>query len=534
MTASQSPPGYITAHDAGTTIRTVELFIGVSSVLLGLDQLLIIQPNLYFENEPGSLLPMRAALVGCGVLGWLSANRIEPRSAAYLASIGLAVAGPLRGWAFLQGQAAAWLATAVSGAAMIGVGAWARRFKQLSAAPLNLASTKHILLSPAPLGFILLGLCVGAVLSNLVGTVRASLAIAGATAAAAMLIPFTRESAPAIRRRAVLGRWFGGVLMLCYAAAALAVESRLPLHLVTSSSHPIVALTASERCSLEITAGQGAMHLFVDGELRISTFDEKRWAESMVLPALARVRQPVAALVLSTGEGIIERELLRDSGINSVVSVVRCRLVPDAARRSTWLRKLTRDALNSPRVSVIERDPAAYLASTEPRPFDVIVVDLPDPSGPLQSKYYSKYFYEQLAARMSADSILVVQATSARRSPRTFATISATLEAAGLVLQPAVVPLISRGEWNLLFAAKQRFPAPVRPEWLASSLESTTPKQFFHPWPDTFPPTGFVASPSTLYDAKALHWFERESESTELRPNDFGSSPGSETEATDG
>jgi spermidine synthase/lysophospholipase L1-like esterase len=364
-------------------------------------------------------------------------------------------------------------------------------------------------LHPFVAAVMLLGLCVAAVLAATFGPMRASVACAGGLCLAAILCSSATTSDNR-HRWVALERGVGCALLAVYAVGAYAIERLLPLRLVLTSSHPTATFLESERCTLQVTSGQGEYHLFVNAELRFSTFDDRRWSESLVRPALARSQHPRRALVLSTGEGLIERELLKDPEIASVTSVARCDLVPAFARQSAWLKNLTHDAMNSARVSIQQRDPLAFLVNSPLLPYDVVIVDLPDPAGPLESKYYSRYFYQQLFDRMHDGSILVVQATSARRSPRTFATIGATMQAAGFSIEGAFVPLISRGEWSLYLAAKGNVPAPMRPEWLHDTLASSIPGQFAHPWPDTLPPAGFSAEPSLLYDAKVFDWFEYE------------------------
>lgn len=515
-----APPGYAVLPDGNAKGRAViELFLFVAAVLLAIDQLIIVQPDLYLHTglSPNQF-DARVLLWGCSFSGWLATrwrrwHRSHGGIALLMASLGIAASGVLQFWAMSQDRFATWLAQLPSALAMLTLGACLgtiprtihRRYAQVDFA--------RVLLQPFVAASLLALLCVAAVLSNTIGPIRSGLAVAGALAALATLqaAPMGASDSRAFAR-ARLGQHLGQGLLVMYAVAAFLTERFVPLHRVLTSSHPITYFAESDRCTLQVSSGQGAYHVFVDGELRFSTFDERRWAESLVKPALAHVRFPRSAMVLSTGEGLIERELLTDPNIASVTSVVRCPLVPAMARRSGWLRHLTLDAMNSPKVRVVERDPAAYLASTPPETYDVIIVDLPDPSGPRQTKYYSRYFYRLLAARMRSDSILVVQATSARRSPRTYATIGATLQASGLNTRPEVVPLISRGEWSLYLCAKSPIGLPLRPERQANSLAGTTPAQFFHPWPDCLPPDGFVAEPSTLNDAKVLDWFELESE----------------------
>jgi len=508
---SSTPLGYAaTFRPNGVAATAIELLIIVASLLLTVDQLFIVQPDLYLHDGtlPSKTL-LRASLIACTTVGWL-VLRLPFTYAIGLTSLAVAASGPMQFWAFGRGEASLVVAHVPAILGALALGAATRRTPKALAERAAPETFARVLLHPVLAVVLLFALCLVAVLSNAIGPLRASLATAGGLATAQIL---------ATERHAMtVGRWLGFIALGAYSTGAVVVEHFLPLHLVLTSSHPIVYAANSERCRLEISSGQGAYHLFVDSELRFSTFDEKRWADALVRPALARVRQPKRALVLSTGEGLIERNLLEDTSIESITSVVRCRLVADNSRHSAWLRRLTHDALNSPRVSSIERDPAAFLTDPVRERFDLIIVDLPDPATPRESKYYSRYFYRQLAARLEPGAVLVTQATSARRSPKTFATIGATIRAAGLTLQPGMVPLVSRGEWSLYLAAADRIPPVVRPEWLATSLAGRIPLQFAHPWPDTLAPADFEAVPSTLHDATVLDWFERESE-VELPPH---------------
>jgi predicted membrane-bound spermidine synthase len=531
-----SPPGYAaSSRPNGTVAVALELFVSTASLLLALDQLLIVQPDLYSHTGVGpSKALARLVLLGCGLIGWRAAAtastpcedhppraqhryglrcRFTGAAAMLLGSVGLAISGLAHFWAFDRGSLVTGAAILPSALALFGIGGGVQRLP--TSLPTRLGSERiaQVLLNPFIAVGMLAGLCTAAVLSNSIGPIRSSFCIAGGLAAAAALSTGGRgtEQAHTLAFVATTQRSVSFALLVTYAICATVTERFVPLRRVVTSSHPIVFLARSDRCTLEVTSGQGAYHLFVDDELRFSTFDEKRWAEALVKPALARVRQPRRALVLSTGEGLIERELLKDPGIESITSVTRCGLVPRLARRGAWLRLLSRDAMNSPRVSVVELDPAAFLVSRDQTPYDLVIVDLPDPAGPLASKYYCRYFYQLLAAHLWDWSIVVVQATSARRSPRTFATIGATMRAVGFSVQPLVVPLISRGEWNLYLLAKGRIPEPMRPHFLADSLAAAIPEQFSHPWPDSSAPAGFVAEPSTLHDSKVLDWFERES-----------------------
>jgi spermidine synthase len=263
---------------------------------------------------------------------------------------------------------------------------------------------------------------------------------------------------------------------------------------------------------LDVTAGQGGLHYFVNGELRFSSLDERRWSESLALPALARVREPKHALVFSLGEGLIERELLGAAPTLSVTSVVRDAALAQSLRRQAFVRTLTADSMWSKRVTLVQRDPAAFVLALAQQRFDIIIADLPDPSGPLEVKYYTRLFYSRLREHLSDGGLLVVQATSARRSPRSFAIIGETLKSAGFIATPFFVPLVTRGEWSLYLGSRGPLPDVISKTEYERTFPGSLEPQMTFPWPDTHPPRDFEAQPNTQNDAVLLEWFEREAE----------------------
>jgi predicted membrane-bound spermidine synthase len=259
----------------------------------------------------------------------------------------------------------------------------------------------------------------------------------------------------------------------------------LPPALVRTTNHSIIYYQRGPVHDLRVTSGQEALHVFVDGHLRLSTLDQRRWAHALARPALSRLACPKRALVLSVGEGLIERELLGDACIESITSVVRDRVILDTARRQPWWRRMTAESWSSPRVQAVERDPAAWLLQPSTETFDVAIVDLPDPDDFVNAKYYTRFFYRSLRKRMSEHALLVVQATSARRSPQTFASIRATVEAAALYTLPYRVALTTLGEWSFILASVREMPPVMRGSFLARTALLAR-ETFIFP-PDTRP-----------------------------------------------
>jgi len=235
----------------------------------------------------------------------------------------------------------------------------------------------------------------------------------------------------------------------------------LPTAVVRSTNHSVVHFEQGRAYDLRVTSGQDSFHVFVGNHLRFSTLDQQRWANALTQPALARLTCPQKALVFSLGEGLAERELLQVPCIREVTSVVRDRVTVEAARRQPWWRHVTADAWFSPRVHLVERDPAVWLLQAPACLFDLVIVDLPDPDDYTNAKYYSRFFYRAIRNHLSPSGVLAVQATSALRSPKTFATIRATLEAAHFVTVTYRVAMTTFGEWSFLLASPTRVPDVV-------------------------------------------------------------------------
>ena len=66
--------------------------------------------------------------------------------------------------------------------------------------------------------------------------------------------------------------------------------------------------------------------------------------------------------------------------------------------------------------------------------FDVIIVDLPDPSHPDLNKLYSTYFYQRLGELLSGDGTIAIQSTSPYHAKKAFISIGKTLESAGFAV----------------------------------------------------------------------------------------------------
>ena len=218
---------------------------------------------------------------------------------------------------------------------------------------------------------------------------------------------------------------------------------------------PVIFAEQSPYQRIVVTRGHGGVNLFLDGNLQFSASDEYRYHEALVHPAFAAAPRHAEVLVLGGGDGLAAREILRYPDVRSVTLVDLDRAMTDLSRTLPFLRELNEASLDSPRVHVVNDDAMVWLAES-PRgaaPFDVVVVDFPDPNNFALGKLYTTRFYKLLRARMADDAVVVVQSTSPLAARRSYWCIVRTIEAAGLLTRPYHAHVPSFGEWGYVLAS---------------------------------------------------------------------------------
>src|SRR5262249_44967270 len=146
-------------------------------------------------------------------------------------------------------------------------------------------------------------------------------------------------------------------------------------------------------------------------------------------------------LVLGGGDGLAVREILRHKEVERVTLVDIDPAMTKLGSTFQPLADLNGRSLLDPRVHV-ENDDAMRWLEERRGPFDVVVVDFPDPASFAIGKLYTVAFYERLVSALAPDGAVVVQATSPFHARRSFWCVARTLEAAGLFVRPyrAFVP----------------------------------------------------------------------------------------------
>lgn len=259
----------------------------------------------------------------------------------------------------------------------------------------------------------------------------------------------------------------------------------------------------SQRSELVVTTGPLGVQLFVNRSLRAADVDQNRYFEALVHPAFAATRAARRVLVLGTGDGLVEHEVLAYPEVQTLDVVTDDAALASYAARTPWLARRTHAAMRSAKVHVTEAEPIVWLETSHP-PYDVIVVDLPDPTGPRWGKNYTSYFFARLRAHLAPSGVVAVQAGSSQGAPRAFANIASTMQAAGLHTQPYHVAVPSIGDWGFVLGSERFVERPRRLRVHSRSLtDAVLQAAFFIPRDSQADP----GKPSTLDDQRVVGLF---------------------------
>ena len=252
-----------------------------------------------------------------------------------------------------------------------------------------------------------------------------------------------------------------GVLLLALLVTAFVEGDR-----VTSFAErdlyadPVVFAEQTPYQRIVLTHGPLGVQLFLNGNLQFASSDEHRYHEALVHPAFAAAPRHARVLVLGGGDGLAVREVLRYPGVEHVTLVDLDPAMTRLAREVEAVRALNDGSLYDPRVRVVSDDAMVWLDEGERGPFDIVLVDFPDPNNFSLGKLYTTRFYSLLRRVMHADTAVVVQATSPLYARRSFWCVADTMAAAGLHIAPFHAFVPSFGEWGFVLAMPRPFDAP--------------------------------------------------------------------------
>ncbi len=285
-------------------------------------------------------------------------------------------------------------------------------------------------------------------------------------------------------------RHFKKLLVLSCACAALlgcllglSEDWRISLEQRTYND-PIIYSQTSKYQHIVMTRKDDRLSLFINGHLQFNSQDEQIYHEMLVHVPFSVASAPRRILILGGGDGLALREVLKYEQVRRVDLVDIDPTMTHLAATHPDLVRLNRRSLLDGRVAlrpalgvsdgetqtvsrpsklatsflsntvysqatvrVFNIDADQFVRSIK-GPYDVVVIDFPDPRSVGTAKLYSLDFYRKLAYQLGPAGLLAVQSTSPYHSKEIFLCIGKTLRAAGFRALPYRQNVPSFGEWG--------------------------------------------------------------------------------------
>ena len=210
-----------------------------------------------------------------------------------------------------------------------------------------------------------------------------------------------------------------------------------------------------------IAAGVPDIHsLYINGRLQFASNDERVYHAYLTTPAMLASARTRDVLVIGGGDGLALRDILKWDPASVTLIDLDAQLVDLFAGRDTnapervseALTQINGNAFNDPRVTVRTADAfidvETLLRERPGQAFDVVVIDLPDPSHPDLNKLYTSHFYTRVRNLMSGDGAVTIQSTSPFHAKDAFLSIGKSLAHAGFQVDQYHANVPSFGEWG--------------------------------------------------------------------------------------
>ncbi|HEX6124092.1 MAG TPA: polyamine aminopropyltransferase [Pyrinomonadaceae bacterium] len=270
---------------------------------------------------------------------------------------------------------------------------------------------------------------------------------------------------PLIKKNVNFLRIKGAVVIVLLLIAFIKADSLTTLAEDALFTDNIIYAKSSPYQRIVVTKGKTGYSLFLNGNLQFNSFDEYRYHEALVHPAFAAYDgTPRRVLVLGGGDGLAVREVLKYPSVERVQLVDLDPMMTGLSRALPALAELNRNALDDPRVTVTNADAFVWLDNATTEPFDIAIVDFPDPNNFALGKLYTTRFYNLLKKKLTPDAAVVIQCTSPLIARSSYWSIIRTLEAVAFTVKPYQTTVPSFGVWGYALAKLHPFEAPSEPK----------------------------------------------------------------------
>jgi len=213
--------------------------------------------------------------------------------------------------------------------------------------------------------------------------------------------------------------------------------------------------------------------LFINGQEQFSTYDEEKYHEPLVHPAMALANSHENILILGGGDGLAAREVLKYPDVGTLTLVDLDPVMTDLATHHPILSRINRNAFSNKKVTIINEDGAAFLEKSQ-HLYNVILIDLPDPDSMDLMHLYSYHLYRTVKAHLTRGGVMVTQATSPFFARKAFLCINKTIQAAGFTTLPIHNAIPTLGQWGWVLAVDKNLISPAALKKMACQLTFNT------------------------------------------------------------
>ncbi len=216
--------------------------------------------------------------------------------------------------------------------------------------------------------------------------------------------------------------------------------------------------------NIVVTRWNKDLRLFINGNLQFSSMDEYRYHEPLVHVPMNLTTHREKGLILGGVDGLAVRELLKYEDIGKIDLVDLDPEITDLGKSHPVFTRLNEKSLSDEKVKIFNQDAYKFIEKSN-EIYNVILIDLPDPSNESLGKLYSKEFYGLIKKVLAADGVVVTQSTSPYFAPDAFWCIHNTMDTVFERTIPYQTYVPTFGQWGFNVAVNDqgRFPNSAPP-----------------------------------------------------------------------
>lgn len=237
----------------------------------------------------------------------------------------------------------------------------------------------------------------------------------------------------------------------------------------------VVLSEQSKYQKIVITEWRNNYWLYINNKQQLCTMDEAMYHEPLVHPAAQLSGNITDVLILGGGDGCAAREVLKYKSVTNITVVDLDPLMVDLAKNNAILTKLNKNSFNNEKVQIINKDAFKFIENDSVF-YDLIIIDLPDPSSIELNKLYTHEFYTLCKHRLRRSGTLVTQSGSPYFASRAFDCISKTIQSAGFTTLKTHNQVITMGEWGWIIAKKETEKDKLKQDFLKIKFDNIQTK----------------------------------------------------------